>query len=57
MKSDEKIKKLALALAEKKTTEEAAKTAIRTKYEGMEKIKKLTTDERLTRIEKYLGIS
>lgn len=57
MKSDEKIKKLALALAEKKTTEEAAKTAIRTKYEGMEKIKKLTTDERITRIEKYLGLS
>lgn len=57
MKSDEKIKKLARALSEKLAKDKAAKDTILAEYKEKEKTKKLTTDERITRIEKYLGLS
>ena len=47
-----KTKELIAALEAKK----AARKAVKQEYKDKEKAKKLTTDERLTRIERLLGI-
>lgn len=52
MTNGEKLLKIAEKLKEK----EAAKEGIRAKYKSKEKAKKLTTDERLARIEGMLGL-
>ena len=49
---NEKLLKITQHLADKKNKEDAMKT----KYKDKEKVKKLTTDERLTRIEEILNI-
>ena len=47
-----KAKELIAALEAKK----AEQTAVKQEYKDKEKVKKLTTDERLTRVERLLGI-
>ena len=50
--NDEKMLKLVEALKVKKVKEDA----IKADFKGKEKIKKLTTEQRLDRIEQLLGI-
>ena len=50
--NEDRIKNIADKLAEKKVKQDAVKD----KYDNKNKVKKLTTDERLARIEEYLGL-
>jgi len=52
MDNTEKLLKIAEKLQEKET----AKENVKKKYKGKEKVKKLTTDDRLARIEELLGL-
>lgn len=59
MENTEKLKKIVLKLAEQKKQEadkETKQESVRVKYKEKKKIKKLTTDERLSRIEELLGL-
>ena len=50
--TEQRVKALVDKLAEKKVRQ----NAVREKYDKKNKIKKLTTDERLARIEEILGL-
>ena len=55
MKPDELNKTLKAARA-KKLEEKAANDAIKDEFKGKEKVKKLTTDQRLERLERLMGV-
>lgn len=52
----DRIKAIATKIAETKVAETTAKEAIVKEYADKAKIKALTTEQRLTRIERLLGI-
>lgn len=56
MDNSEKLLKLTEKLAEKNVKDKADKEAILKEFKDKEKVKALTNDERLRRIEKLLGI-
>ena len=57
MNNSEKMLKLTQAMAEKTVKDKADKDAVLTEYKDKEKVKPLTTIERLERIERLLGIT
>jgi len=59
MDNAEKLRKIILKVADQKKQEadkESKRESVRAKYKEKKKIKKLTTDERLSRIEELLGL-
>lgn len=56
MSNNEKLLKITQAIAEKVVKDKADKDAILQEFNDKEKVKPLTTAERLTRIEKLLDI-
>ena len=57
MNNSEKMLKLTQALVEKTVKDKADKDAVLKKFSDKEKVKPLTTIERLERIERLLGIA
>lgn len=57
MKTDEKLLAIAQKLAKNKKDESDRVTAIKKKFSDKNKVKKLTTAERLDQIEEILGIT
>lgn len=55
MKQDE-LNKALKAARDKKLEEKSAKDAIKEEFKGKEKVKKLTTEQRLERLERLMGI-
>lgn len=56
MNNNEKLLKITQALAEKTVKDKADKDAVLKEFSDKEKLKSLTTVERLERIERLLGI-
>lgn len=57
MRTDEKLLAIAQKLAKNKKDESDRVNAIKKKFSDKNKVKKLTTSERLDRIEEILGIT
>ena len=56
MNNNEKLSKITQAMADKAVKDQSGKEVILTEYKDKEKVKPLTTAERIDRIERLLGI-